>query len=834
MIGIVVVSHSRALAQAAVGLATEMVQHGDLPHMVVAAGLDETTFGTDATAIAEAIGEADSEDGVLVLLDLGSAILSAEMALEFIDPDVAQRVELSSAAMIEGLVAAVVTASSGAGLSLVKAEAERGLQAKREHLGDASGPPSADSADQGSLARDALTRQVPIDIPHGLHARPAARFVACVNRFARTQVRLRNLDGADREADASSLSAVASLGVRQGDRVEIAAEGDHAEEVLEALVALAAANFGDSATDATPTPTTAGHASPIRVEGAQDRRVPAMGSGLEAALGVVLRVDEAVDAADYEGSGDLSTEKDRLGGAIAAAITELEEIASTTKDHVGSAEAEVFGAHVALLQDPAVTDPALKEIAEGVPAALAWQRVGEAVAADFARLSDEYQSERAQDVRSVTDRVLRQLIHGGQADPPEEVEGGQRILVVHELDPGTAARVDPGHIAGIVTIGGGSTGHGVLIAAARGIPVLPGVRQADQFSDGTVVAFDVRDRSVIVDPSDQERARFQRLLDDRATQQDLDRAAATMPGQTKDGLVVTVKANVTSQSEAAEAVQLGAEGSGLVRTEVMFDGWSTVPTVDEQVTEFTAVAEALDGRVMTIRTWDIGADKPLGFWAQDPEQNPFLGVRGLRSFTQDPKLLRDQLEAVCRVAHEYPVRVMFPMVATVQEVQWALEQLAHAGKRLGAGVPASLEVGIMIEVPAAALRAEAMSVLLDFVSIGTNDLTQYTMAAERGNTGVEHLFDPLDPSVLALIAQVCRDVAEGVSVSVCGGAASDPAAAALLVGLGVDDLSATPVAVPRVKALLRRHTLEQLQDLARRALRCDSAAEVRGLLAGLD
>jgi len=297
---------------------------------------------------------------------------------------------------------------------------------------------------------------------------------------------------------------------------------------------------------------------------------------------------------------------------------------------------------------------------------------------------------------------------------------------------------------------------------------------------------------------------------------------------------VSVKANVTSASEAGRAVGLGAEGSGLVRTEVMFAEWGVAPTVAEQVAEFTAVAEALGGQMMTICTWDIGADKPLAFWKQTPEEHPFLRVRGLRSFLDDPALLLDQLEAVCLVAKDYPVRAMFPMVATVEEAQWALDRLEQAASRGEGGRPEGLEVGIMIEVPAAALRAEAMSAQLDFVSIGTNDLTQYTLAAERGNAGVAHLFDPLDPALLALIASVCRDVAEGVSVGVCGGAASDPAAAALLVGLGVDDLSATPVAVPRVKATLRRHTLETLQDLAARALRCDSATEVRQLLSSLE
>ncbi len=809
MIGIVVVSHSHALAHAAVGLAAEMVEADQLPHIEIAAGLDDETFGTDAAAISEAITAADSADGVLVLLDLGSAILSAEMALEFVDPDVADRVALSSAPLVEGLVAAVVTASGGAALDRVKAEAERGLGAKREHLDGnsavheavsdeaiddaassvpgSSGSHSTGSESTGadSLGPDALTRELVVGIPHGLHARPAARFVACVNRFGDTEVRVRNLDGVDKIAHAGSLSAVASLGVKQGHRIEVQAAGKHAKDVLDALTTLAAAGFGDDGAESAPS---SRRADKREEDDTRSRSFePTMGSGLEAAIGVIWRPESDVDAADYEPSGDNATESERLNEAIASACRDLKNQIATTRAYVGAAEAEIFEAHVALVQDLGLAGPARQDMERGVPAALAWQRAGEAVAAQFDALDDDYQRERAQDVRSVTTRVLRQLIKSGVDAGGDAGDAGeeQRILVVQELDPAAAASLDAEHVGGIVTIGGGSTGHGVIIASARGVPVLTGIREAADFASGAVLAFDVRDRRVVLEPDDAQRTGFEQLLRDRAEQQEADRAAAGEPGQTQDGLRISVKANVTSAPEAARAVELGAEGSGLVRTEVMFGEWRSAPTVQEQVAEFTAVAKALDGRVMTIRTWDIGADKPLAFWKQEPEQNPFLGVRGLRSFVGDSAVLLDQLEAVCVVAADYPVRVMFPMVATVEEVQWALDRLAEAANRVEGGRPDTLEVGIMIEVPAAALRAEAMSVLLDFVSIGTNDLTQYTLAAERGNAGVEHLFDLLDPAVLSLIASVCRDVPDGVSVGVCGGGASDPAVAALLIGLGV-------------------------------------------------
>lgn len=845
------VSHSRALAQAAVGLAAEMVEADHLPRIEIAAGLDAETFGTDAAAIAEAIGAADSDDGILVLLDLGSAILSAEMACEFVDPDVAGRVTLSSAPLVEGLVAAVVTASGGASIDVVKAEAERGLSAKRDHLGSADGEGEDSShtdgseagtgesgSDADSFGADAQTRELLVDTPHGLHARPAARLVACVNSFAEARVRVRNLDGSDRVAEAGSLSAVASLGVQQGHRIEVAASGAKAADVLEALTALAESGFGDG--PAKPSPT----ASPqdTKADGIDDRAQPpppTMGSGLEAAIGVVWRPEAGGDPDAYESSGERDIEADRLDEAIAAASRDLQTLIETTRVHVGAAESEIFEAHLALVQDVGLVGPAREDMRKGVGAAQAWQRSGESVAARFDALDDDYQRERAQDVRSVTTRVIRQLI-APEVETHTETQGGPgdagvatRILVVQELDPAAAASLDAEQIGGIVTIGGGSTGHGVIVASARGVPVLTGVGEAAEWSAGAVVAFDARTRRTLLEPDDEQRSAFELLLRDRGEQQRADRAAAGEPGRTADGVRVSVKANVTSVSEAARSVELGAQGAGLVRTEVMFGNWRTAPTVDEQVAEFTAIAEALDGRVMTIRTWDIGADKPLAFWKQTPEENPFLGVRGLRSFLADPAVLLDQLEAVCLVAQEHPVRVMFPMVATVDEVQWALDRLEEAALRVDGGRPESLEVGIMVEVPAAALRAEAMSAQLDFVSIGTNDLTQYTLAAERGNAGVEHLFDPLDPAVLALIASVCRDVAEGVSVGVCGGAASDPAAAALLVGLGVNDLSATPVSVPRVKAVLRRHPAAELQDLAAQALRCDSATEVRELLAAL-
>jgi phosphocarrier protein FPr len=537
-----------------------------------------------------------------------------------------------------------------------------------------------------------------------------------------------------------------------------------------------------------------------------------------------------VDLSGYR-AGEAGEELDRLEYAVGRARRELTDLVVQTSAQVGEAEAAIFEAHLGLLDDPALQDPVRSAVAAGRPAPQAWQDRVEALRADFARLTDEYQRERAQDVSSVGDRVLRALAggdeprNGGQGDEPV-------VLVVDELDPATAATLDPGSVAGVVTVRGGATGHGVLVARARGVAVLTGAAAAAGVPAGTTIAFDARTGLLTIDPDDPARAAFGALLESRAAERRRLQDHARGPARTSDGHVVRVKANLAGIGEAAEAVAAGAEGSGLVRTEVLFGDRQTAPAVGEQVGAIEAIAEAMQGRPITVRTWDVGGDKPLPFHPQPEEANPFLGLRGIRSFRDDPALLVDQLEAVCRAAQRYPVRVMFPMVTTVEEVNWALARLDEASGRLADGRPDDLQVGIMVEVPAAALRPEALSTMLDFVSIGSNDLTQYTLAAERGNPGLDSIADPADPAVLELIRATCDGVAEGVEVCVCGDAASDPGLALILVGLGVGELSATTASVPAVKDAVRQHSLVDLQDLAERALHCDSATAVRELLDG--
>ncbi len=834
MISLVVVSHSRALARAVVALASETVD-GAGPHVEVAAGLDEETTGTDATAVAQALARADEAsagEGVLVLVDLGSAVLSAEMALELVGPDVAGRVRLSSAPLVEGLVAAAAAAAAGADLGACAREALGAGRAKAEHLGDGGdagdpagagtgtgtgGPgPAAGAADTDGPPTRSV--ELPVLAEHGLHARPAARLVARVGRVAPdTTVLVRNRTSGRGPVDGLSLSAVATLDARQGHVLVAEARGPQAEEVLEALVALAAQGFGDL-----PPAEPLADDPPVLVVTAG----PGVdGSGLEAAIGPAVRLDTLPDPGSVPAEG-AGTEAERLAGALERAGGRLAELADQARAELGRGEAEVFTAQATLLRDPAVAADAGEGVRAGASAAAAWWAAVDRAAGRFEDLDDPYQRERALDVRSVGERVLRELLG---LEEPEVV--GEGVLVVDELDPGLALALDAARVDGVLTRRGGATGHGVLVASARGIPVLTGVGDRADVPEGTVVAFDARSGRLEVDPPAEVRRSFEEMVAARRAEREAALRDAHVPAVTTDHVRVRVKANVASLAVARAGAGQGADGAGLVRTEAVFARWRQAPSVEQQVEVYAALAQVFDPHDITIRTWDAGADKPLAFVPAEEELNPFLGARGLRAFARDPGLLLDQLEAVCRVALEHPVRVLFPMVTTAGDVRAARDLLERAARRAGlAQPPPELQVGIMVEVPAAALRIGTLAAGMDFVSVGSNDLAQFVLAAERGNPALASWADPLEPAVLQLVRHVVEHVPDGVRVSLCGAVASDPDLAGLLVGLGVDELSATAAAVPTVKRAVRSGSVAQFTALADKALLAPDAAAVRELV----
>ncbi|MQA80525.1 MAG: phosphoenolpyruvate--protein phosphotransferase [Streptosporangiales bacterium] len=810
-VGIVLVSHSAAVARGAAELAREMA--GDVV-LEPAGGLDEPgePLGTDAVRVAEAIGRADSGDGVLVLMDLGSAVLSAETALDLVDGiDVA----LCDAPFVEGAVAGAVAAQAGEPLAAVAAEARRGLAAKTAHLG---GDEPADEATPDDDDRRSW-RRVELDVTNrlGLHGRPAARIVRTAARFD-AEVRVADLDNGNGPVSARSLASVMALGVVRGHRIEVSAAGPGAAEVLEALGALAATGFGDEA-EPEPAP------PPVRTPAAVPDGVTFR--GLAAAPGSALgpvRHLRLTDVPDPDGSpGTRDEEAQRLRTAVGDVGRELAAARDDAAATLGAEAADILEMQALLLDDAALLDAAVARVGEGEPAGRAWRGAVAGVVTAYAGVDDDYQRARVDDIEDVGRRVVAALA----GVPVRRTVSGPGVVVAEVLGPADTAALDRSLVRGILTASGAPTGHAAILARALGVPAVVGAGEAVlRLDEAQPVLLDGDTGAVYVQPDRTVRREYERRQAAAGAAHDAALLTATEPAVTSDGVRITVEANVGSLADASDAARQGADGVGLLRTEFLFLGRDEPPTEDEQVEAYTAVAVRLGGGVVTVRTLDVGADKPAPYLRQAREDNPFLGVRGLRLGLARPDVLSTQLRAVLRVAADHPVRVMFPMVSSLDELDEASALLDRARAEVGTGV--HLPVGVMVEVPAVGLLAEAFAERVDFLSVGTNDLTQYVLAADRGNAGVAALGDACHPAVLALVrrtALAARD--RDRPVAVCGELAGDPTVTSLLVGLGVTELSVVPTAVPLVKQAVRATSYADATRLAEQALRRRTAAEVR-------
>jgi phosphocarrier protein FPr len=859
VVGLVIVSHSAALAAAVVELARQM--GGDEVPIEAAGGMEDGSIGTDAGRVMGAIERAMSDDGVLVLMDLGSALMSAEMASELLEDG--GRVLLSEAPVVEGAVAAAAVARAGGSLEEVAAEARGAGAMKASQLG--GGAPAPEEAEEEAPAAG-IEARLPVVNEIGLHARPAALVVELASRFD-ADLRLAKAGGRG-PVSARSLTGLMTLGARLGDELVARASGAQASEALEAFEALAREGFGEGVAaagavapsaaaqvsaapaaappPAAPRPTEAApprptEAAPPRpTEAAPASAAPAAPplpgavlKGIAAATGVALGPARRLGAAagpppEREAEG-AEAERRRLDSAREEARAAIRRDAERLEERGARAEAAIFSAHLALLDDEALLAPALVAIDGGATAELAWHEAARDAADVYRRLEDPLLRERAADVEDVGRRVVGAITGEVAAAGPAE----PGIVIADELTPAGAAGLDARLVRGIATARGTPTAHAAILARALALPAVVALGDALlALREGTPLLLDGDEGTIHVEPPEE----LARAAQERARRAEARRAIAREharePAVTTDGARLEVQANLDAPAEAARAVELGADGVGLLRTEFMFLDVPRLPSEDQQVESLATIARALEGRPLTVRTLDVGADKPLPALPAPPEANPFLGRRGIRLSLAEPALLDAQLRAVLRVAAEHPLKLMFPMVAAVAELEAALAALAQA--RAATGIDAPLETGIMVEVPAAALLAERFARHVDFFSIGTNDLTQYTMAAERGNETVAELLEGPQPSVLRLVREtVAGAQAHGCAVGVCGELAADPPVAVLLAGLGVTSLSVTPALVPDVKAALRSVSLADARAAAEEALAVERPDEARRLAATL-
>ncbi|WP_414696190.1 phosphoenolpyruvate--protein phosphotransferase [Phenylobacterium sp.] len=648
-----------------------------------------------------------------------------------------------------------------------------------------------------------------LDLPHGLHARPAARLAARAQGF-RAEL---SLTAGARAADIRSAVALMTLGAGHGQTVTLSAAGDDAADALAALKALLREI---AASERAAAPATA---KPVEQPTAPRVEEPGALRGVTAAPGLAIGV--AVRLADPE---PVVTEASRGAEAESAALREaLAKVAVQLAGGARSGHAtgqDILAAHQAFLADPELRSRADAAIAGGASAGVAWREAVRATVAALRSLGDPRFAERADDLLDLERQVLFAL--SGEEAPRPQLPSGA-VVIADELLPSQLLGLEAAGVAGFCTARGGATSHVAILAQAMGVPALAAMGEGLlKIPDGAAVILDADAGVLRVAPDRATFERAQGALAARAATREAERASAAEPGRLSDGTAVEVLANLGAVAEAGPAVGQGAEGCGLFRTEFLYLERQSPPTEDEQATAYQAVAEALEGRPLTIRTLDAGGDKPLAFAPAPHEANPALGLRGLRAGLRAPALLRTQLAAILRV--EGPVRILLPMVndlADVRAVRRLLDELAP-GRRV--------ELGVMVETPAAALLADQLAREADFLSLGTNDLTQYVLAMDREHPELAPGLDGLHPAVLRLVARVAEAAAAaGRPACVCGGLASDPLAAPLLVGLGVRSLSAAPAAIPGLKARLKALDLAACQAAARAALDLTSAEDVRAL-----
>lgn len=700
------------------------------------------------------------------------------------------------------------------------------IEGRGHELGSAKNSRAVLQVLGGEVPEDWPTERIALANAHGLHARPAKVLAQLAKSFD-GEIQVRIVDGGESAVSVKSLSKLLSLGARRGQVLEFIAEPNVASDALPALIAAVREGLGE---DVEPLPTAAAP-TPIAAVLAKPLSAPADGSQLQAIAaspGIAIGPAHvhALPVLDYPLLGEShAAEQERLQLALAEVREDIQRLIQRS---TAKAIREIFITHQEMLDDPELVDEVAARLRKGESAAAAWINVIEEAARQQEQLQDALLAERAADLRDVGRRVLAQICGVEDLVEPEQ----PYILVMDEVGPSDVARLDPARVAGILTARGGATAHSAIVARALGIPALVGAGDAVLLiKSGTTLLIDGQRGRLNVAPDE---ATVQRAIQDRDNRDKRLQAAAALrfePAVTRDGHAVEVFANIGDSAGTPAAVEQGAEGIGLLRTELLFMAHSTAPDEATQEAEYRRVLDDLQGRPLVVRTLDVGGDKPLPYWPIDKEENPFLGVRGIRLTLQRPDVMESQLRALLRAADNRPLRIMFPMVGTVEE--W--RQARDMTERLRLEIPvADLQLGIMIEVPSAALLAPVLAKEVDFFSVGTNDLTQYTLAIDRGHPTLSAQADGLHPAVLQLIDITVRAAhTHGKWVGVCGELAADPAAVPILVGLGVDELSVSARSIGEVKACVRELNLIGAKQLAQAALTVGTAREVRALVEGL-
>ena len=547
------------------------------------------------------------------------------------------------------------------------------------------------------------------------------------------------------------------------------------------------------------------------------------------AIGKVLLVGQNIDGylADYHAESE-DAENAKLEEALTAVAETLQDNVKTLTERNMPEQAAIMEAHRMMAQDPMLADSMRTKIADLKAAPRAVLAAAEESAAMFAAMEDAYFQERAVDIRDVGKRIAKYIL--GVKEP--ELGDGAVILCGHEIEPSVIANIPTEKIGGVILGQGSTTCHAVIIAKARAIPTVAGLGEnVDKIQDGDMVVIDGETGDIVVSPSDEVLAGYHEKLEKQAELQAHYAKLAPLPAETTDGVRIELMANIGTHMDVDAALTYGCEGVGLFRSEFVFMGRESIPTEEDQFKAYKEAVEKCKGKLCVIRTMDIGGDKPLAYLDIPKEENPFLGWRAIRISLKRPDLFMPQVKAILRAGVYGKAAMMLPMVINVAEFKQVKEIIAQAKVELtheGKAFSDTVQVGIMVETPAAAVMTPVLAKYVDFFSIGTNDLVQYTLAVDRVNHNVSYLYDHFNPAVLRLIQRTIESGLEaGIWVGMCGEMASDPYAAVLLLGMGITELSMSAPAIPRVKEKIRSISSTRAKEILAAVMEPEDGKDVK-------